>query len=171
MKMFNPGDKVMHNSYGMCKIAAIEYADAYYGNQNCYIIYVQQTKIVIPVDTADMLRYPMKEEEVSKILEVLNNCEELPEKLPSKDRLKVYTEKLASNDIFKITEVLKSLSFLDKVDKLNESEKNIFGHINKILSDEISFVRNITLEEAQELINNSLKKIGSHIKCTSKQGH
>jgi len=171
MKIFNPGDKVIHNSYGLCKIAAIEHADAYYGNQNCYIIYIKQTKIVIPVDSADMLRYPMKKEEVSKILEVLSNFEELPEKLPPEDRLKVYTEKLASNDIFKIIEVLKSLSFLDKVDKLNGSEKNIFEHINKILSDEISFIRNITAQEAQKLINNRLKKIGSHTKCPRKQGH
>ena len=79
--MFKVGDKVIHNSYGLCEIAAIENANTYYGKQDCYIIYMQGTKIMIPVSHAEMLRYPIKKEEVAKILEVFGKLDELPEEL------------------------------------------------------------------------------------------
>lgn len=167
--MFKVGDKVIHNSYGLCEITAIENADTYYGKQDCYIIYMQRTKIMIPVAYANMLRYPIKKEEIPKLLAVLRNIEGSSDDLSSKERIKVYTEKLVSNDILKIAEVLKSLAFLDTVDKLKGPEKNLFERINKILSDEISFVQNISKQEAQGLIDNCLKKIRKGTKCHKKQ--
>ena len=166
--MFKVGDKIIHNSYGLCEIAAIETQDTYYGKQECYIIYMQGTKIMIPVAHAEMLRYPIKKEEVVKVLEVLGKPDELPEELPYKERIKVFTEKLISNDILKIAEALRNLTFLDTVDKLKGPEKNLFERINKILSDEISFVQNISKQEAQRLIDSHLKKIRESAKCHKK---
>jgi len=166
--MFKVGDKLIHNSYGLCEIAAIETQDTYYGKQDCYIIYMQRTKVMIPVAHAEMLRYPIKKEEVSKVLEALGKSEELPDELPSKERIKTYTEKLVSNDILKIAEVLRGLAFLDTVDKLKGAEKNLFERINKILSDEISFVQNTSKQEAQRLIKGCLKKIRETAKCRKK---
>ena len=166
--MFNVGNKVIHNSYGLCEIAAIESQNTYYGKQDCYIIYMQGTKVMIPVAHAEMLRYPIKKEEVAEVLEVLGKSEGLPDELPSKERIKSYTEKLVSNDIFKIAEVLRGLAFLDTVDKLRGAEKNLFERINKILSDEISFVQNISKQEAQRLVQGCLKKIRESAKCHKK---
>jgi len=163
--MFKVGDKVIHNSYGLCEIAAIETQDTYYGQQDCYIIYMDKTKIMIPVSHSEMLRYPIKKEEVAKVLELLGKLDELPDELPYKERIKAYTEKLISNDILKIAEVLRDLAFLDTVDKLKGPEKNLFERINKILSDEISFVQNISKQEAQKLIDSHLKKIRESAKC------
>jgi len=168
IKMFKVGDKVIHNTYSLCEIAAIETQDTYYGKQDCYIIYMQGSKIMIPVAHAEMLRYPITKEEVSKVLETLGKSERLPDELPSKERINTYTEKLVSNDIFKIAEVLRSLAFLDTVDKLRGAEKNLFERINKILSDEISFVQNISKQEAQRLIQGCLKKIRKSVKCRKK---
>jgi len=166
--MFKVGDKIIHNSYGLCEIAAIEAQDTYYGKQDCYIIYMQETKIMIPVARAEMLRYPLKKEEVAKVLEVLSKSEEPLDELPSKERIRAYTEKLVSNDIFKIAEVLRGLAFLDTVDKLRGAEKNLFERINKILSDEISLVQNTSKQEAQRLIQGCLKKIRETAKCRKK---
>jgi len=166
--MFKAGDKVIHNSYGLCEIAAIENANTYYGKQDCYIIYMQGTKVMIPVSHAEVLRYPIKKEEIAKVLEVFGKLDELPDELSFKERIKVYTEKLISNDILKITEVLRNLAFLDTVDKLKGPEKNLLERINKILSDEISFVYNISKQEAQRLIDGHLKKIRESAKCHKK---
>jgi len=166
--MFKVGDKIIHNSYGLCEIAAIENANTYYGKQDCYIIYMNKTKIMIPVAHAEMLRYPIKKEEVAKVLEVFGKLDELPDELPYKERIKVHTEKLISNDILKIAEVSRNLAFLDTVDKLKGAEKNLFERINKILSDEISFVQNISKQEAQRLIHSCLKKIRESAKCHKK---
>jgi len=166
--MFKVGDKVIHNSYGLCEIAAIEMQDTYYGKQECYIIYMDETKIMIPVSHSEMLRYPIKKEEVAKVLEVFGKLDGLPDGLPYKERIKVYAEKLISNDILKIAEVSRNLAFLDTVDKLKGPEKNLFERINKILSDEISFVQNISKQEAQRLIHSALKKIKESAKCHKK---
>jgi len=166
--MFKVGDKVIHGSYGLCEIAAIEIQDTYYGKQDCYIIYMNKTKIMIPISHSEMLRCPIKKEEVAKVLEVLSDTESLPGELPYKERIKVYTEKLISNDILKIAGVLRNLAFLDTVDKLKGPEKNLFERINKILSDEISFVQNISKQEAQRLIHSCLKKIRESAKCHKK---
>lgn len=62
VKMFKAGDRVIHNSYGLCKIRAIETVnDVEYGKQDYYVIYVERTKIMIPISYADTLRYPAKE--------------------------------------------------------------------------------------------------------------
>lgn len=167
--MFKVGDKVIHNSYGLCEIAAIENQDTYYGKQDCYIIYMDKTKIMIPVAHSEMLRYPIEKEEVAKVLEVLGKSEGLPDGLSSKERIKAYTEKLVSNDIFKIVEVLKRLAFLHTIDKLRGAEKSLFERINKLLADEISFVQNISKQVAQIIINDALKKIRGSAKCRKKQ--
>jgi len=166
--MFKVGDKVIHNSYGLCEIAAIEMQNTYYGKQDCYILYMNKTKIMIPVSHAEILRYPIKKEEIARVLEVLGKLDELPEELSFKERIKVYTEKLISNDILKIAEVSRNLAFLDIVDKLKGPEKNLFERINKILSDEISFVQNISKQEAQRLIHSASKKIRESAKCHKK---
>jgi RNA polymerase-interacting CarD/CdnL/TRCF family regulator len=73
-----------------------------------------------------------------------------------------------SYGLCEIAEVLRNLAFLDTVDKLKGAEKNLFERINKILSDEISFVQNISKQEAQRLIHSCLKKIGESAKCHKK---
>ena len=166
--MFKVGDKIIHNSYGLCEIAAIETQNTYYGKQECYIIYMDKTKIMIPVSHSEMLRYPIKKEEVAKVLELLGKLDELPDELPYKERIKAYTEKLISNDILKIAEVSRNLAFLDTIDKLKGPEKNLFERINKILSDELSFVQNITKQEALKTIHNCLKKVKESAKCRRK---
>jgi len=158
----------MHNSYGLCEIAAIENQDTYYGKQDCYIIYMNKTKIMIPVAHSEMLRCPIRKEEVAKVLEVLGKPEGLPDEMSSKERIKTYAEKLISNDIFKIAEVLKGLAFLNTIDKLRGAEKSLFERINKILTDEISFVQNISKQEAQRIIDSALKKIRESAKCHKK---
>ena len=166
--MFKVGDKIIHNSYGLCEITAIETQNTYYGKQECYIIYMDKTKIMIPVSHSEMLRYPIKKEEVAKVLELLGKLDELPDELSFKERIKAYTEKLISNDILKIAEVSRNLAFLDTADKLKGPEKNLFERINKILSDELSFVQNITKQEALKTIHNCLKKVKESAKCRRK---
>ena len=61
--MFKVGDRVVHNSYGLCRIKATEIIDdTDYGEQEYYIIYIEKTKIMIPIAYANALRYPMKKE-------------------------------------------------------------------------------------------------------------
>jgi len=166
--MFKVGNKVIHNSYGLCEIAAVEMQNTYYGKQDCYIIYMNKTKIMIPVSHSEMLRYPIGKEEIPGVLDRLSNTDNLPEELPYKERIKVYTEKLISNDILKIAEILRDMTFLGETDKLKTQEKSLRERINKLLSDELSFVQNITKAEALKTIDNCLRKVKESAKCRRK---
>ena len=167
--MFKVGDRVIHNSYGLCRISAIEKEDAYSGREDCYVFYIEKTKIIIPIARADMLRYPMKKEEVPIVFETLENFEAMPSEISSKDLIDVYTNKIASNNVSEIANCLRDLTFLNEKSPLRGSVKNALETINKILVNEISFVNNITRVEAQRLISRSLNKAKERIKCASKK--
>lgn len=166
--MFKVGDKIIHNSYGLCEIAAIENANTYYGKQDCYIIYMQKTKIMIPVAHSEMLRYPIGKEEISRLLECLSNTDNLPEEQSSEERIRLFSEKFKTNDIFKLAEILRDMTFLGETDKLKMREKSLRERINKLLSDELSFVQNITKQEALKAIDNCLRKVKESAKCHRK---
>jgi CarD family transcriptional regulator len=166
--MLKIGNKVIHNSYGLCEITAIEMQNTYYGKQDCYIIYMNKTKIMIPVLHSEMLRCPIKKEEVAKVLEVFGKLDELPDELSFKERIRLFSEKFKTNDILKLAEILRDMAFLGETDKLKAQEKSLRERINKILSDEISFVQNISKQEAQRLIDRHLKKIRESAKCHKK---
>ena len=166
--MFKVGDKIIHNSYGLCEIAAIEMHDTYYGKQECYIIYMDKAKIMIPVSHSEMFRYPIGKEEIPGIFVALNNTDNLPEELTSEERIRFFSEKFKTNDILKISKILRDMAFLGEMGKLNTQEKNLRERINKLLSDELSFVQNITKQEALRIIHNCLKKVKESAKCRRK---
>lgn len=163
--MFKVGDKVIHNSYSLCEIAAIEMQDTYYGKQECYIIYMDKTKIMIPVFHSEMLRYPIGKEEIPNVFDRLNNVDNLPEEQSSEERIRLFSEKFKTNDILKIAEILRDIAFLGETDKLKSQEKSLRERINKLLSDELSFVQNITKTEALKTIDNCLRKVKESAKC------
>jgi RNA polymerase-interacting CarD/CdnL/TRCF family regulator len=166
--MFKIGDKVIHNSYGLCEIAAIEMQNTYYGKQDCYIIYLNKTKIMIPVSHSEMLRYPIGKEEIPRVLDRLSNTDNLPGGLHSEERIRLFSEKFKTNDILKIAEILRDIAFLGETDKLKSQEKSLREQINKLLSDELSFVQNIAKAEALRTIDNCLRKVRGSAKCRRK---
>jgi CarD family transcriptional regulator len=166
--MFKVTDKVIHNSYGLCKIAAIEMQDTYYGKQECYIIYMDKTKIMIPVSRSEMLRYPIGKEEIPRVVDALSDTGNLPEDQSFEERIRLFSEKFKTNEIIKIAEILRDMTFLDETDKLKSQEKSLRERINKLLSDELSFVQNITKTEALKTINNCLRKVKESAKCRRK---
>lgn len=167
--MFKVGEEVIHSSYGLCKIAAVESIDTiYYGKQDCYIIYIGDTKIMVPIAYTDILRYPIKQEEVSKVLEALRNYEIFSSEAIVKERSKMYTENFITNDILKITKALRDLTFLNTISELKGPQKLLLKHVSKVFLDEISFVQNISKHEAKKLINHCLNKMKEWAKYRKK---
>jgi len=168
--MFKVGDRVIHNSYGLCKIRTTEIIDdTDYGEQEYYIIYIEKTKIMIPVAYAGALRYPIKKEEVPKVLETLEIFQELPDDISSGEAIDIYADKAVSNNILEVAECLRDLTVLNEKNALRGAVKNMLGSINKILIEEISFVQNISKVRAQKLINDRLNKAAERAKCNRKK--
>lgn len=167
--MFKVGDRVIHNSYGLCKIKTIEVADdTDYGEQEYYVIYIEKTKIMIPVAYAGALRYPMKKEGITKILETLEAFQGPPDDISSGKAIDIYADKAASNNVLEVAKCLRDLAVLNEKNTLRGSVKNLLETINKILIEEISFVQNITKGRAQKLINDRLGKAAERAKCNRK---
>jgi len=157
--MFKIGDKVIHSSYGLCEISNIETVEnTYWGKQECYIIYMQKTKAMIPIIHAEVLRLPITQEEVAHILAMLDNLEDLPKDRDARNCIDFYTEKFKANNSFKNAEILKDLTYLKETDKLIEKEKKLLDCVKKILVEEISYVKEITILEAEKIINQHLYK-------------
>jgi len=167
--MLKVGDRVIHNSYGLCRISAIEKEDAYSGKEDCYVFYIEKTKIIIPTAHADMLRYPMKKEDVPEVLKTLDAFQEPPDNIFSGKAIDIYADKAASNNVLEAAGCLRDLSILNKKNALRGSAKNLLESMNKVLIDEISFVQNISKDRAQKLINARLNKAAGRAKCNKKK--
>jgi len=167
--MFQIGDRVIHNSYGLCRISAIEKEDAYSGREDCYVFYIEKTKIIIPIAHANILRYPIKKEEIPTIFEMLENFEAVPSEISSRNLIDTYTKKMLFSNASEIACCLRDLAILDEKSSLKGIVKSSFETMNKILVDEISFVKNISRVEAQRLISRSLNKAKERIKCSTKK--
>ena len=167
--MFKVGERVIHSSYGLCRISAIGKEDAYSGREDCYIFYIEKTKIIIPIAHADMLRYPMKKEEIPLVFETFENVKTLPNEISSRDFIDVYTKKITSNNVPEIAGCLRDLTLLNEKSSLKGAMKNSLETINKILVDEISYVKNISRGEAQRLISRSLNKTKEKMKCNMRK--
>ena len=168
--MFKVGDRVIHNSYGLCRIKTTEIIDdTDYGEQEYYIIYIEKTKIMIPVTYAGVLRYPIKKEEVPKVLETLEAFQESPDDISSGKAIDIYADKAASNNVLEVAECLRDLSILNEKNALRGTLKNLLESISKVLIDEVSFVQSISKGRAQRLINDCLNKAAERAKCNRKK--
>lgn len=168
--MFKVGDKVVHNFYGLCNIRDIEVIDdTDYGEQEHYVIYVEKTKIMIPVAYARVLRYPMKKEDVPGVLETLNAFQEPPDDVSSRETIDIYADRAGSDNVLEVAECLRDLAVLNEKNTLRGAAKNLLESMNKVLIDEISFVQNISKGRAQRLINDRLNKAVGRVKCNRKK--
>lgn len=164
--MFKIGDKVIHSSHGLCEIFNIGIIEnTHWGKQDCYIIYIQKTKVMIPVIHAEALRFPITKEEVSNLLAVFDNLDDLPKDINFKNGIDFYTEKFKANSSLKNAEILRDLTYLKEIDKLTEKEKNLLNRVKKILVEEISYVQGVTKSETEKMIAQHLHKLIERAKC------
>lgn len=164
--MFKVGDRVIHNFYGLCRVRDIEIIDdTDYGEQEHYVIYIEKTKIMIPVAYARVLRYPMKKEDVLGVLETLNAFQEPPDDISSGKAIDIYADKAGSDNVLEVAECLRDLAILNEKNTLRGAAKNLLESISKVLIDEISFVRDISKSRAQKLIKDRLNNAAERAKC------
>ena len=66
-------------------------------------------------------------------------------------------EKLKSGDINEVAYVVKALTQRNRNKALSTGEKKIFNSANAIIASEIALAKDVSYEEAEELINNALE--------------
>jgi len=164
------GDKVIHNSYGLCKIDGVQAVEnAATKKQDCYVIYMGKTKVIIPFIHAGTLRYPVSKEKIPDILARLSNTDEIPTETTKEKVIELYTEKFKTNDPIENAEILRDLTFLKELGQLTVKEKNLLNCVRKILINEISYVQKINRTEAEKIIDQCLCKVIEKAKCQRKK--
>lgn len=159
MAKYEKGHKVMHPLHGIGTVELVEekkilgktsrFSEIYFTNE--------RLKIMVNLDSDNnMIRELVSNDELPKVFRFLQTCSN---KIAarSSERYTINMKKIKSADIYKMAEVIKDLTDLKKIKKLSCKEESLLKQTKKIFSSEISFVKNISQEEAEQMVEQVIK--------------
>jgi len=160
--MFKIGDKVVYPLHGAGTIEAIEEYEVMGRQERYYVLklLMNKMKVMVPISSVEKvkLRRIIQGGEVSKVIEILTQDNVPPEDIVSdwRRRYSNNLEKMKSGCIYKIAEVVRNLSLRHKKHGLSSLEKKLFDNALSMLISEVSFAKNIDIEESIDLIEKIL---------------
>jgi CarD family transcriptional regulator len=159
--MFKTGSKVVHPLHGAGIIELIEEKEVLNQKRKYYVIKISGSnmRVMVPIDSAEKvgLRIVIGEEEVEKVLEVLQGCND--ENISDwKIRYSVNLDKIKSGSIYKVAEVARTLSIRSKERGLSSGEKRLFDNACQLIVSELAFAKGMKVEEASMIVNNILER-------------
>ncbi len=142
MKKFANDSQVCHPLYGLGKVEKVEekvvlgekisLAQIVFPNENLKMM------VNVNKDT-ELFRPLIKEEKVGEIFDYLENHDgESPSRANQRQRLNL--EKIKSNDIFQLCEVIKCLAVISSKKKLSFREAEMYERARRVLLEELSLV-------------------------------
>ena len=158
--MYKIGDSVFYPLHGAGIIETIEEREILGEKHKYYVfrIVVGDINIMIPIDSIDKLgiRDIISEYEYEEVLRVLSDNPTNMEKKWSK-RYRENEAKIKSGNMIEIAEVVRNLTSLDRLKKLSPGESKILQTAKTILMSEVMLVKGIKMEEAEKVIEQSVK--------------
>lgn len=161
--MFSIGDKVIYPTQGAGVIDRIE-NKIFSGETREYLIikmFSNNLEIMIPTDNISKSHLrPVSDN--STLVNILSDVSEYKEPindlsgLSSKEVFKMNMEKFKTGLLKDSIEVIHDLNKIKKEKPLNSSEKQLLNTAKKILAEEVSIIKNITKNEANDFISNVL---------------
>ena len=162
MSEYQIGDKAVYPGHGVGEVEAIEYKEINGEKLSFYIIRIIDTglKVMVPINNVKCtgMRDLVKDEEVDKVYSILKEQDIKVENITWNKRFKDYNERLKSGSIFEVATVLRDLVVLGKTKELSFGEKRMYEMAINLISQEVSFVKNIDRDSIKEEINNILEK-------------
>ncbi|MDI6704475.1 MAG: CarD family transcriptional regulator [bacterium] len=156
--MFKISDKVVHPKFGIGTVEAIEKKVILGEKKGFYVIRPLKPtpgnlKLNIPTED-NRLRYPIKEEEISQIEEILPlEAKDLP--TDWQERSAFVEREVNTGDPYKLISII---SGLEKEKNLSSVEEELLKSAWKFLIKEIAYVKHIKEKEAKKIIARALKK-------------
>ncbi len=162
METFKEGDKVIYGGHGMGKIDGIVEKDIQGHRLKFYEISFEgiNSKIFIPINNVEKvgLRRPIDSSELDAVFSKLKNNDIEIDPSDWKNRYRENLEKLKSGNIFKIAEVIRDLTILNKKKTLSMREMELLEKAKKVFTDEISAVKNTTPDEVMRFLDSLFDK-------------
>ncbi|MDR2861679.1 MAG: CarD family transcriptional regulator [Syntrophobacterales bacterium] len=142
--MFKIGDVAVYPAQGVGVIESIEKREIMGSDGEFYIMKLvgNGMRIMIPVDSAETvgLREVIREEDISKIYDILKCRDIIIDKQTWNKRYREYLEKIKTGSVFEIACVLRDLLVLKADKSLSFGERKIMDTAKNLLIKEISVV-------------------------------
>ncbi|MCY4380162.1 MAG: CarD family transcriptional regulator [Proteobacteria bacterium] len=158
--MFEVGSKAAYRSHGIVKICGIESKHVGGQKQNFYILHILNSgvRIMEPVASShEMMRAIVNKDTVDQVFGTLMRPVEII-KRSWNQRHREYLEKLSTDSIIKVAEVLRDLWWQKQVKAMSLDEKIMYQKAISFLREEISVARDLDSEVAEALIIQCLEK-------------
>jgi len=154
---YHIGDKVIHSTYGLGEIVHIEEKVIHDRPTNCYVFRTNELTIWIPINDLhqNSLRTPTLPGEFVRLFSILTSPgEALPEdRVLRKDQL---IEHMKNGQLVSICHVVRDLTHLKRIKKLNDQEKSILERATNSLLTEWIYSLGVTQYQAQQAMANML---------------
>ena len=160
-EIFAEGDLVVYPNHGAGYVSGVEEKTVLGEARRYYVVYVPEGALTlnIPADGATGLRSCADEEGVAGALALLGgSAEEMPDHW--NHRLKHNQEKLRSGEISRVAEVVRDLNDYGGEHGLSTGERNLLAKARRILISEVALGKNLTVEEAETLVDAALRSDG-----------
>lgn len=163
--MFKVGEVVFCPLRGSGVVQAIETRKMLNESNEYVIIHMKDPSIVMMITTDKVDKSGFREVNTVEVAERVENI--LRERCIGEDlskdmrmRVKQNHEKLSSGSFISCGEVVRDLTYMEHTKPLNHMEKTMLLQAKKLLLDEFSIIKNMTLKEAEhrmdELLGNTL---------------
>lgn len=157
--VFNVGDYVVYPMHGVGKIHVIQNQVILGKRKQCYVLEITSSKmkVMIPVDNAKEIgiRPIIKKKDVKKVLDLLKK-ESVETEEDWKIRYQNNMNKVKSGSIYSIAEVCRDLYQRAKDKELSLMERRLYESAYNMITNELALARNISVEEAGNLISEVL---------------
>jgi len=161
-EVFAEGDLVVYPNHGAGYVSGVEEKTVLGESRRYFVVYVPDGGLTlnIPADGESGLRPCADEEGVEEALEILRgDAEELPAHW--NHRLKYNQEKLRTGEISRVSEVVRDLNAYGGERGLSTGERNLLAKARRILISEVAMCKDVSTEEAEELVDGALGGKGS----------
>lgn len=160
--MFKVGDKIVYPMHGAGIVQGIEEREVLGEKHMYYLMSLKNMRVMLPIRSDVGVREIVD----SATLEGVINClqeEGVVSELNATQKQRFNLNKIKSGDILQVAEVIRDLDHLSKARPLSTGDKNILDNARQILISELVLVKDITSEEATEIVDEALDVVQEEV--------
>lgn len=162
--MFNIGDKIVYPGQGIGVIDCIEEREFKGEKQKFYKIDIFNStmKLTYPMNRIEdsNIRLVSESKDIDSYLEDFSKTTLTVEEIKSttaKERMSINSKKIKDGTLKDYLDVILNLSEVMNNGNINANEKQVLNSTKSLVAEEISQSKNISLDEAKNLLDESLK--------------
>ena len=162
--MFNIGDKIVYPGQGIGVIDCIEEREFKGEKQKFYKIDIFNStmKLTYPMNRIEdsNIRLVSESKDIDSYLEDFSKTTLTVEEIKSttaKERMSINSKKIKDGTLKDYLDVILNLSEVMKNGNINANEKQVLNSTKSLVAEEISQSKNISLDEAKNILDESLK--------------